>query len=85
MDRVVLVGAPDRKLPRHLAEEHLEELTRLTDTAGGEVVGTIVQRIDRPHPRFYVGEGKARELAALVEKEEGDLVVSVRSGIPPAG
>ena len=75
MDRVVLVGAPDRNLPRHLAEEHLEELTRLTDTAGGEVVGTIVQRIDRPHPRFYVGEGKARELAALVEKEEGDLVV----------
>ena len=75
VDRVLLVGAPDRNLPSHLAEEHLEELARLTDTAGGEVVGALVQRIDRPHPRFYVGEGKAGELAALVEREEGDLVV----------
>jgi len=35
VDRAVLVGAPDRDLDLHLAEEHLEELARLTDTAGG--------------------------------------------------
>lgn len=75
VDRAVLVGAPDRSLSRDLADEHLEELGRLTDTAGGQVVGTIVQRIDTPHPRFYVGEGKARELAEMVEEREGDLVV----------
>jgi len=38
----VLVGAPDRELPARLAEEHLGELGRLTDTAGGNVVGTVV-------------------------------------------
>jgi GTP-binding protein HflX len=75
VDRVVLVGAPPRELSRHVADEHLEELARLTDTAGGDVVGTVVQRIDRPHPRFYVGEGKARELAETVQRENGDLVV----------
>jgi GTPase len=75
VDRAVLVGAPDRSLSRGLADEHLEELGRLTDTAGGQVVGTIVQRIDTPHPRFYVGEGKARELAEMVREREGDLVV----------
>ena len=75
MDRVVLVGAPPRELSRHVADEHLEELARLTDTAGGDVVGTVVQRIDRPHPRFYVGEGKARELSETVQRENGDLVV----------
>lgn len=75
VDRAVLVGAPDRSLSRDLADEHLEELGRLTDTAGGQVVGTIVQRIDTPHPRFYVGEGKARELAEMVREREGDLVV----------
>jgi 50S ribosomal subunit-associated GTPase HflX len=37
-------------------DEHLEELARLTDTAGGEAVGTLVQRIDRPHPRFFLGK-----------------------------
>jgi GTP-binding protein HflX len=75
VDRAFLVGAPDRDLPKRLADEHLEELARLADTAGGQVVGTLVQRIDRPHPRFYLGEGKAHELAAALKEAEADLVV----------
>ena len=75
MDRAFLVGAPARDLPKRLADEHLEELARLTDTAGGEVVGTLVQRIARPHPRFYLGDGKARQLADEVSESEADLVV----------
>ena len=71
----MLVGAPDRDLPLRLADEHLEELARLTDTAGGSVVGTVVQRIDRPNPRFYIGEGKAKELADVVQAARADLVV----------
>lgn len=75
VDRALLVGAPDHALRVRLAEEHLEELARLTDTAGGDVVGTLVQRVSRPHPRFYIGEGKARELADEVRNKEADLVV----------
>ena len=75
MDRVVLVGAPHRSAKRDLVDEHLEELSRLTDTAGGNVVGKLVQRIDSPNPAFYLGEGKAKELGALVESVEADLVV----------
>jgi GTPase len=75
VDRVVLVGAPLRSLSRDLADEHLEELARLTDTAGGQVVGTVVQRIDAPHPRYYLGDGKAHALAELVAEREADLVV----------
>ena len=75
VDRAVLVGAPHRSLSRALGDEHLEELGRLMDTAGGEVVGTLVQRIDKPHPRFYVGKGKAEELVEFVREREGDLVV----------
>jgi GTP-binding protein HflX len=71
----VLVGAPDRSTSRDLADDHLAELGRLTDTAGGSVVGTLVQRVDAPHPRYYIGEGKARELAALVKEEEANLVI----------
>ncbi|MEM7415349.1 MAG: GTPase HflX [Gemmatimonadota bacterium] len=75
MDRAVLVGAPDRAMTPELAHEYLAELARLTDTAGGEVVGTLTQRVGSPHPRFYVGEGKARELADLVESVEANLVI----------
>ncbi len=58
-----------------LAQEHLDELARLTDTAGGDVVGTVVQRIEAPNPRFYIGEGKAHELAGAVKKSRANLVV----------
>ncbi|MDG2283483.1 MAG: hypothetical protein P8L45_10190, partial [Longimicrobiales bacterium] len=64
----MLVGAPSRSEARDVADEHLHELARLTDTAGGEVVGSLVQRLDRPNPRYYLGEGKARSLAELVEE-----------------
>ena len=69
------MGAPERDLDPRLADEHLTELARLTDTAGGSVVGTLRQRLERPHPRFYIGEGKADELRALVHARGADLVV----------
>lgn len=75
MDRVVLIGAPTKDVPLHLAEEHLLELARLTDTAGGKVVGAMQQRVDAPHPRLYIGEGKAGELRAMVEERDAGLVV----------
>jgi GTP-binding protein HflX len=75
VDRAFLVGAPDRELPKRLVDEHLEELARLADTAGGRVVGTLVQRIEQPQPRFYIGEGKAHQLADALRESEADLVV----------
>lgn len=75
VDKAILVGAPERDLDPRLADEHLEELGRLTDTAGGSVVGRLRQRLPTPNPRFYIGEGKAEELKELVEARGADLVV----------
>jgi len=85
MDRAVLVGAPDRDLPRRLADEHLEELARLTDTAGCDVVGTVMQRIAHRNPRYYVGEGKAQEIADLVGDTGADLVIFDEELTPAQG
>jgi GTPase len=75
VERAVLVGAPVQDVDARLVDEHLEELARLTDTAGGKVVGTLVQRLDRPQPRFYIGDGKAQELRDLVQEQEANLVI----------
>ena len=75
MERVVLVGAPLKSLSADIAKEHLDELTRLTDTAGGQVVDIVRQRIDAPHRRFYVGKGKVDELRECVAGHEADLVI----------
>jgi len=43
-------------------DEHLEELERLADTAGAQVSGRTIQRIDAPTPTFYLGQGKVESL-----------------------
>ncbi len=75
VDRAVLVGTPKLRDPRAAADEHLRELGRLTDTAGGLVVGDMVQRLAAPTPRYYLGQGKAEALAHLVEDKNADLVI----------
>ena len=55
--------------------EHLEELAELVDTAGGIVVGTLTQQIDRPNPATYLGKGKIEELTQRLSDTEGTLIV----------
>jgi GTP-binding protein HflX len=76
IERVVLVAAPRKGSPdaRHVSE-HLEELTRLVDTAGAEVVGRISQHIAAPNPATLIGEGKVEEVAGEVAAAEASLVI----------
>jgi GTP-binding protein HflX len=73
---VVLVAAPRKGSPdaRHVAE-HLEELTRLVDTAGAEVVGRITQHIAAPNSATLIGEGKVEEVASEVAASDATLVI----------
>ena len=71
----MLVGTPRGPEEGTEAKEHLAELGRLTDTAGGVVVGEVVQRIRSPGPRYYLGKGKAAQLADVVRAQEAELVV----------
>jgi GTPase len=73
--RALLVGAPLKSVPPELTEEHVEELGRLVDTAGADIVGSLTQRLDTPHPKFRVGEGKAEELRDLARDTEATLIV----------
>ena len=75
VERVILVGAPLAAEPEALVDEHLEELERLADTAGAEVAGTLVQRLDSPHPALYIGAGKAEELRLLADRTDASLVI----------
>ena len=57
------------------AEESLEELKRLTATAGAEVIDTLLQRRDRPDPATFLGKGKADEVRAVVRATGADTVI----------
>jgi GTP-binding protein HflX len=46
-------------------EDSLAELANLADTADVEVVGDLVQRLDRPSRTSYLGKGKVQELVEM--------------------
>ena len=54
-----------RSNSRWTSQSSLEELAQLALTAGANVVGRSVQRLQRPTPAYYVGRGKVQELASL--------------------
>ncbi|HET9455662.1 MAG TPA: GTPase HflX [Gemmatimonadaceae bacterium] len=76
VERALLVGAPlKRGRARDNLREHLEELERLTDTAGAVIVGELTQALDRPNPATYLGAGKIEELRQKVIDTHASLVV----------
>ncbi|MFL5580704.1 MAG: GTPase HflX [Gemmatimonadaceae bacterium] len=76
IERALLVGATKKgSAQRHHVDEHLEELARLTDTAGAVVVGELTQALDRPNPRTYLGKGKVEELEQLINESQATLVI----------
>jgi len=65
-------------LPPHREEEteaSLDELAQLVDTAGAEVVATVLQRRDAPDSALFVGRGKAAELLEVCLAVDADTVV----------
>ena len=70
------MGAPlKRSNARHAMDEHLQELERLADTAGAEVVGELTQQLDRPHPATYLGKGKIEELRLRIDEKQATLLL----------
>ncbi len=57
------------------AENPLDEMTGLAESAGTQVLGGIVQRRESPDPKTFVGKGKVAELRQLVEMHSADVVI----------
>ena len=76
-ERAVLAGlaANSMDLSERSTEESMEELASLVETAGGEVVGSLLQQRAAPDPRSFIGGGKVAELKELIANAECDLAV----------
>ena len=68
-------GRGGQRAPRWSGEASLEELALLADTAGAEVVGTTVQRLETPNPATYIGKGKVQEVASQRAPTEYSTVI----------
>lgn len=73
VEKVILVGV---QLDNGENEESLlDELEELVKTAGGIVVGRIIQSRDQFHPATYIGKGKLDEIRILIDELDATGIV----------
>jgi len=75
IENVIACGLLLPELSRSTAEEHLDELGKLIETAGGNIVGRVLARRPAPDPASFVGKGKAEEIKAIAVHHSATLVV----------
>ena len=74
-ERAVLVAViRDNQEPRQ-AEEFLDELEFLAETASIKTERRFTQRLSQPSSRIYVGPGKLEEIAAYCEENEINVAI----------
>lgn len=72
-ERVLLIGV--QEMDGDDTEESLQELGELAQTAGAEVLGTVIQRRESVHPGTYIGKGKIDEVRELLWETEATGVI----------
>ncbi|MGN0659348.1 MAG: GTPase HflX [Emergencia sp.] len=53
----------------------MEELAGLAEAADTEVLGTVIQTLEKPNTATLIGKGKVEEVAQLAENMEADVVI----------
>jgi GTP-binding protein HflX len=74
-ETVVLVGLINQYQDERQAQEYLDELAFLADTAGAVVKKQFFQRLDVPNPATFVGSGKLAEIQEYVIANDIDTVI----------
>jgi len=65
-EKVVLIGVITQLQDQSQSKEYLDELEFLTNTAGGVAVKRFVQKLEKPHPKTFLGAGKLEEVRSYI-------------------
>lgn len=74
-EKVLLVGIYGLSSEKFQAQEHLEELALLTDTAGGIPIAKVLQQRNRPDVSSYVGKGKLNEIKGQMSALKAKTII----------
>jgi len=74
-EKAVLVGIELAGDDHEQTKYSFEELARLADTAGADVLGQMVQKRNKPDAATLLGKGKAEEIAVYCQELDANLLI----------
>lgn len=74
-ETAVLVGLIHKQQTEEQAQEYLDELAFLAETAGAKTLKTFTQRLPHPDNKTFVGKGKLEEIRDYVQSKGVKLVI----------
>lgn len=75
IEKAILVGLEHSGASRWDVEDSLDELSQLAKTAGAQVVDTVVQRLEKPTAPYFIGKGKAEQVAAECGRKQATSLI----------
>lgn len=75
LEKAILIGIITPEQSKNQAEEYLEELAFLAKTAGAKPVKKILQKLNVPNNKTFLGKGKIEEVYQFAKAEEIGLVI----------
>ncbi|MDQ7053841.1 MAG: GTPase HflX [candidate division KSB1 bacterium] len=74
-ERAILVGLASVQANRWLVNDYLDELSLLADTAGADVIFRMVQERSEIDAAYFIGRGKAEQLARIAGELDADVII----------
>lgn len=74
-ERVILVGLIQKDQTVEQANEYLDELSFLAETAGAVTVKRFTQKMLHPDSKTFVGKGKLEEIKEYIQAKEIDIAI----------
>ena len=75
IETAVLVGVTTRNQDDKTTVEYLDELAFLAETAGVKTLKRFTQKLDKPHPKTFIGKGKMENVLDYVKEHDVSMVI----------
>lgn len=74
-ENTIIIGVVNRDQNEAVVKDYLDELSFLSETAGGVVKKRFIQKLDSPNPKTFIGSGKISEIQIFNKKNDISSVI----------
>jgi len=74
-EKAILIGVITQGQAEESSTEFLDELEFLAETAGAESLARFTQKLEKPNPKTFLGQGKMEQIKAFIDANNIDIAI----------